>query len=278
MFKTFSRYRDWRRNRTPRQLTRRQRKILLTAQIAFVLVLVIVALFTVGRVFIQLARPIPTTVDGVLSSTFVPDTYRYETQIVRRYSYNGDVSEQHRVQGFSVDEKRGMFQGGVLGVLERPINLASDGTRTIRYIENADLGYQEIDKIPVSQVAPFTAKDIMEADPSILDANETEPSARVQAWLIGFTPTKEMLSKLLMVDALQLEDLELTADDIKAIQEGDVTVEYAHAWITRIDRLLLRTDIKFQIGEDGPEYRVMTTWNDIGHNDFENFTIEQEEG
>lgn len=272
MFKVFKRYRTWRRERTPRQLTRNQRKVVLALQMLALALVAIVVLLGVGRTIFNVIRPVPNDVQGVLESTENPARYHYETQIKRVYSYDGDTLERHRVHSFAINTEVKAFQGSVFGVTGQPILLAGDANRTIRYIEGEDESYQEIEKLGIDKISPPPAAELLEMKPTLITDRETVNSVR--AWVVGFQPTPAMLKRLLLADALDLGEFDTTKEDIAQIEKGDYTVEWAHAYIARTDRQLLRMDVMFQLGDkNGPRYRTLTTWADFGADDLDDFEI-----
>lgn len=212
---------------------------------------------------------LPQTADGVLDSVEMPDTYTWSSESIRRVTFAGVEQEQQSAKSATVDIPSDKYMLLTAGVLPARTSFVSDGSITLKLdeaMQSAGSDYRlasdycnGADAVSVSTVEMPSPDMIKAGDPKIVDDGASSFGER--AWELSFHPTPELIQQMMWIKFFQEQsggadfNWVISKDELEKIQNGDYTVDYASAWVTRDPRVITQIDLRFTT-DNGSSWRL----------------------
>jgi len=215
---------------------------------------------------------VPQGADGVLKAIEPDPAYGWGSESVRLLDLGGSKTQQDAVRGVIVNTELNKFRVQQQGVLPERTYYYSDGKFTAQLDENridADFPWVRVTDIcndaptiPADEVTLPTPQDFLDASPQLQTDEGTFLGDR--AWVIDFTPSPAIVSRLLMLDFFttvtdgEPESAWVISDkERKLIAEGEFTSPRASIWVNyNGNREIRQIDMIIEL-DGGSSYRIL---------------------
>jgi len=192
----------------------------------------------------------PKNAKDVLGLVDDPSDVSYSVETIRVKDIDNSLLRLDSLRGFEVRPEDGKMRATVSGVGARSFRMVSDAKTALVQFDGQPA--QILRKVPSKQaIRPILASDLKPVAGKIADNKATVAGSR--GWFLTFTPTKELLLRMLSAKTFQEDNA-----DLRAIRAGDYKVRYATATVTRSSRHLYQIDVLLDV--NGARLRILTTY------------------